>query len=214
MADDTKYPYTTVPNKLRALLQKAPEMGRPDKVTVAWLKKAGFTSSNDPSMIGVLKFVGVLAQDGRPTNLWDAVRAPSDESRARLADAIRKAYADLFAIFPDANRRDAEALRNFFRQNTDGGERVQRLLVQSFQAMTEFADFDAEVPEEAVVGDGDGRAQAPARQQRREKFVPDVPGLTLNVNLQLQLPATSDGEVYEKLFGAMRKHLMGITESA
>jgi hypothetical protein len=51
------------------------------------------------------------------------------------------------------------------------------------------------------------------RQQRRETIVPDIPGLTLNVNLQLQLPATSDGEIYEKLFGAMRKHLMGIAES-
>jgi hypothetical protein len=211
--DDLKYPYTTVPNKLRSLLQQAPQMGRPDKVTVTWLKKAGYTSSNDPSMIGVLKFVGVLGPDGRPSNLWDAFRAPTDENKARLADAIRKGYADLFALFPDANRRDVESLRNFFRANTGGGDRVQRLLVQSFQVLTEFADFDAEVPEDAVTGDGGGRQQAPARLQRREKIVPDVPGLTLNVNLQLQLPATSDGDVYEKLFGAMRKHLMGIAES-
>jgi hypothetical protein len=190
-------------------------MGRPDKVTVSWLKKAGFTSSNDPSMIPVLKFVGILGQDGRPTNLWDAARAPTRENKARLADAIRKGYADLFAIFPDANRRDVESLRNFFRQNTSGGDRVQRLLVQSFQVLVEFADFDAEVPEDAVAGEGDrdGHAQAPIRQ-RREKVIPDVPGLTLNVNLQLQLPATSDGDVYEKLFGAMRKHLMGIAESS
>jgi hypothetical protein len=154
-----------------------------------------------------------LGPDGRPTNLWDAFRAPTDEYKARLADAIRKTYADLFQLFPDANRRDAEALRNFFRANTGGGDRVQRLLVQSFQVLVEFADFDAEVPEEALTGDGAGREQTTTRQQRREKIVPDVPGLTLNVNLQLQLPATSDGEVYEKLFGAMRKHLMGIAES-
>jgi hypothetical protein len=213
VAEQQKYPYTTVPNKLRSLLQKAPNMGRPDKVTVSWLKKASYTSSNDPSMIPVLKFVGILEPDGRPSELWEAVRAPSQDNRARLADAIRKAYADLFALYPDAYRRDGEALRNFFRANTGGGEQVQRLLVQTFQVLTEFADFDAEVPEDTVTGDGASGQATPTRQHRREKVVTDVPGLTLNVNLQLQLPATSDGEVYEKLFGAMRKHLMGLAES-
>jgi Family of unknown function (DUF5343) len=214
MAEAQKYPYTTVPSKLRTLLQRAPNMGRPDKVTVAWLKQASFTSSNDPSMIPVLKFIGILQPDGRPSELWDAVRAPSQERRAQLADAIRRAYADLFALYPDAHRKDGEALRNFFRAQTSGGEQVQRLLVQTFQALTEFADFDAEVPEEAITGDGGSRPTAAARQARRERVGTDIPGLTLNVNLQLQLPATSDGDVYEKLFGAMRKHLMGLTESS
>lgn len=213
MSEQQRYPYTTVPGKLRDLLRKAPDMGRPDKVTVAWLKKAGYTSSNDPSMIPVLKFVGIVGPDGRPDDLWDSVRAPTQEGRARLADAIRRAYADLFALYPDAHRRDAEAIRNFFRANTSGGDQVQSKLVQTFQVLAEFADFDAEVPEDAVTGDGKSRRSA-ARTPRRETGVTEVPGLTLNVNLQLQLPATSDGEVYEKLFGAMRKHLMGLAESS
>jgi hypothetical protein len=37
--------------------------------------------------------------------------------------------------------------------------------------------------------------------------------MTLNVNIQLQLPATAESEVYEKLFAAMRKHLIELTQS-
>lgn len=212
MSDQQRYPYTTVPGKLRDLLRKAPDMGRPDKVTVSWLKKAGYTSSNDPSMIPVLKFVGIVGPDGRPDDLRDSVRAPTQEGRARLADAIRRAYSDLFALYPDAHRRDAEAIRNFFRANTSGGDQVQSKLVQTFQVVAEFADFDAEVPKDAVAAGGKGR-QIGTRPTGTGRHVTEVPGLTLNVNLQLQLPATSDGEVYEKLFGAMRKHLMGLAES-
>ena len=33
-------------------------------------------------------------------------------------------------------------------------------------------------------------------------------GLTVNINLQLQLPATDDASVYDNLFSALRKHLL------
>jgi len=33
-------------------------------------------------------------------------------------------------------------------------------------------------------------------------------GLTININIQLQLPATDDASVYEKLFDAMNKTIL------
>jgi hypothetical protein len=210
---DRNYPYTTVPGKLREILKKAPTMGRPSRITQEWLRQAGWTSSNDRSVIPVLRFVGLIGPDGTPTQLWDAVRVQDEEHRARLAGAIRQAYSDLFALYPDAHRKDAEAIRNFFRANTGGGEQVQSKLVQTFQVLTEFADFDAPTT------NGAGSAPTNAKTTRAETAsqarseIPAVPALAaLNVNIQLQLPATADGEVYEKLFGAMRRHLMGLTE--
>jgi hypothetical protein len=214
---DRNYPYTTVPNKLREILGKAPSMGRPDKVTQEWLRKAGWTSSNDRSVIPVMRFAGLISSDGTPTEVWDAVRVQDEAHRSKVADAIRRAYADLFALYPDAHRRDAEALRNFFRANTSGGDQVQTKLVQTFQVLTEFADFDAPSTNGASAASpaaeksakGAGKAQVPSLVPPEHHA---APGLALNVNIQLQLPATADGEVYEKLFGAMRKHLMGLAE--
>jgi hypothetical protein len=187
-------------------------MGRPDKVTVAWLKKAGWTSSNDPSMISVLKFVGIVGADGRPTELWDAIRAQDSKGRGRLATAVRKAYADLFSLYPDAHRKDAEALRNFFRANTSGGEQVQTKTVQTFQVWTEFGNFDAPESEQVAVEQHPVKVAEKDGKPSGEQLPESVSGISLNVNIQLQLPATSDDQVYERLFSAMRKHLMGLTK--
>jgi Family of unknown function (DUF5343) len=214
---DRKYPYTTVPGKLREILAKAPTMGRPSKVTQEWLRQAGWTSSNDRSVIPVLRFVGLIGSDGTPTELWDAIRVQDIQGRAQVAEAIRKAYAELFRLYPDAHRKDAEAIRNFFRANTSGGEQVQSKLVQTFQVLADFADFDTPAPAGAVAENTSTtmRGTDEKTQKKNEKVdVLTLPGLALNVNIQLQLPATSDGEVYEKLFGAMRKHLMNLTTSS
>lgn len=215
MAEQSKYPYTTVPGKLRDLLQKIPKMGRPEKVTVAWLKSAGWTSSNDPTMIPVLKFIGLIGQDGRPTDLWDAARSSSQESKARLAEAIKGACAELFALYPDAHRKDTESLRNFFRTHTGAGEQVQSKLVQTFQILAEPGDFDTSV----VASDHAGKHPEPRTAKAGAthggpSLKPPLAGIALTVNIQLQLPATADGAVYESLFAAMRKHLVELTASA
>ncbi len=47
--------YTTVPGKIKPLLTKIRDVGIPAKVGSEWLKVIGYTSSNDRSLIGVLK---------------------------------------------------------------------------------------------------------------------------------------------------------------
>ncbi len=218
MAELSKYPYTTVPGKLRDLLQKIPSIGRPTKVTAAWLKSAGWTSSNDTSMISVLRFVGLVGADSTPAELWDAARSGD---RVQVAAAIRSAYADLFGLYPDAQRKDAEALRNFFRTHTGGGEQVQGRMVQTFQILVEFGDFEAPPPGAASATTGSASSGA-SGDIALEAVTPEVPapprgptpGIALNVNIQLQLPVTADAAVYESLFAAMRKHLIDLTEAA
>jgi hypothetical protein len=83
-------------------------MGKPDKVSQDWLRTAGWTSSNDRSVIPVLRFVGLTGADGRPTDLWDTVRAPSPPNKLRFGQAVKVAYSDLFQLYPDAHRKDAE----------------------------------------------------------------------------------------------------------
>jgi Family of unknown function (DUF5343) len=50
-----EFPYTTVPGKLKPLFKKMREVGVPQKATFQWLKSIGFTSSNDATLLGVLK---------------------------------------------------------------------------------------------------------------------------------------------------------------
>ena len=84
MAD---YPYTPVTGKLKALLDKIRTVGAPPKVSVSWIKTIGFTSSNDPTLIGVLKFVGLIDASNIPTPKWTAYRGVTH--KIILGDAIR-----------------------------------------------------------------------------------------------------------------------------
>ena len=90
-----------------------------------------------------------------------------------------------------------------------GGEQVQAKLVQTFEVLTEFAEFDTAPPDAAAASRG--KIEKPHQKNEGRAQDQAIAGLALTVNIQLQLPATSDGEVYDKLFGAMRKHLMGLT---
>jgi hypothetical protein len=203
MAEEKQYPYTTVPNKLRLLLGKLPGLGKPDNVSQKWLKELGYTSGNDKTILAAMRRVGMVASGGDPTDLYQAFR---DKDKAKVADGVRRAYSDLFGLYPDAHQKDAEALRNFFRSKTTAGEDMQRAMVRTFQVFCEFGDFGAAPAQPTVAAPDTGGEELPSEETRVIHRAAGG-GLTLNVNIQLQLPPSADGEVYEKLFEAMGKHL-------
>jgi hypothetical protein len=212
-----KYPYTALPGRLRDLLASIPKMGVPPLATHKWMESIGYRGGNARTILPVLRFVGVVGKDGTPTNVWKALRRNDKGGRAEFAGAVRSAYADLFSTHPDAHRKDNEALRNFFRATTDAGDQAQQKMVQTFKVLTEFGDFDAVLPAAPAVrngGEGQEKLSPKTPVEQIEQIVPGTPGVTLNVNIQLQLPATAESEVYEKLFAAMRKHLIDLTQSS
>jgi hypothetical protein len=205
-----QFPYTPVPNNLKRLLEKIPTIGTPPKATQEWLASIGFPGGNNKRSLAVLRQVGVIGTHGEPTELWAALRA---KDRKKFAAGIKKHYADLFATYPDAHRKDDEALVAFVRSKTNYAEAAQRLAVRTFKVFAEFGDFDAGVsPEDlAEQPDADDGARG-GKKTKRERPTVDraTGGVSLTVNLQLQLPPSADGEVYDKLFAAMGKHLKGL----
>jgi hypothetical protein len=87
------FAYTTVPGKLRDLLNKIRHVGVPPKISAQWLKNVGFTSSNDTTLLSVLKFIGSADASSVPTAKWTQYRG-SDHKRV-LGEAIQQGYADL-----------------------------------------------------------------------------------------------------------------------
>ena len=55
-----------------------------------------------------------------------------------MANAIRKAYSDLFKMYPDAHKKDDETLKNFFRPTTKAGEQVVERMVDTEQATSKL----------------------------------------------------------------------------
>ncbi|TKJ32208.1 hypothetical protein CEE39_06115 [bacterium (candidate division B38) B3_B38] len=197
-----EFPYTLAPKNLLRFLSHIQKAGVPtEKVTNEYLTKSGFNSPNDKAIPKILEFIGFLDSSRMPTQLWKNYK---DKSRAKivLADNIMKAYSDLFTTHPDAYKKDRESLYNYFSAKTGLGDRAVNAMVKTFNALCDRGDFEA-------------FAKAAVKETPMEKpetAIKERPGIarveTLNINIQLQLPATADESIYEKIFAALKKHLM------
>lgn len=200
--------YTNVPGKLRELLQKIRTMGVPSKANRTWLQSIGFKSSNDFSMLSVLKKIGLMGQTGEPNRVWQEYRGK--DHKTVLGRSIQSGYGDLFKTYPDAPARSNEDLEHFFASQTKAGQSAITASVNTFKSLCLLADFDnVDHLEENEPDEEEGeqeqnsyrRGKLPERKRRPT-------GSVININIQLTLPETTDESVYEKLFAAMSKHLL------
>lgn len=207
-----EFPYSPHAAKIKLFFDHIQKAGVPEKVTLKYLEQVGFKSKNDRYLLPILKFLGFVDEGGKPTPVWNGYR-DRQTARTILAHAIRKSYADLFKTYPDADRKDSEALQNYFSAKTNVADTTNSLIVATFRALVASADFD-------VPGGGshDESRNAPPTLavSLEERKSLDGAGVgyqrggcpTININIQLQLPATEDASIYEKLFAALRKHLI------
>ena len=204
------FPYAKTPTKLAGFFEGIQRDGKPEKASNKWLQSSGYTSSNDVSMINVLKFIGFVSNSRVPTDSWQAFR-DRDNSRVVLATSIRKGYSLLFEHFPDAFARSPEELSNFFRVNSTLGERATGLMVKTFQALCSMADFSrasvngAESQENGNrLAQADSTAPLVAPPQHIESPTP-----TLHIDFQVHIAADAPPEQIDQIFESMAKHLYG-----
>jgi hypothetical protein len=183
-----EYKYTGLTGALRDILREAPTRARPDKVNKEWLRSAYGVSSNGDTILSVLLFIGLIGKyDNNPTGLWDAISHPTPENKARFADAVRKAYGDLFKHYPDAHRQNDEVLRTFFERQMESDHEAQRKheklrkTVNTFKTLLPFGDFDA-----ALRSSSNKRVDLPELVQGVEALN-NAAEIWLNVHSEVQL---------------------------
>ncbi|MDH7577642.1 MAG: DUF5343 domain-containing protein [Bacillota bacterium] len=198
------FPYTTVPGKISDLFAKIKQTGIPPKVNLQWLQSVGFKSSNDRSLLTVLRTVGFADSIGSPTDLWKQYRGQG--GKQVLAKGIREGYAELFSTYPHAHACSKEDLQYFFSTRSSAGKQAIAKTISTFQELCKLADFSASSPEdEAVEKEQDTKSRDVGSNTREMKSLRDF---AININIQLTLPETTDEKVYEALFSSMKKHLL------
>jgi len=202
------YPYVYSLAALKRFLNLIPETGTPAKLTPEYLKTAGFRNTNDRAIISVLKFVNLLADDGTPTSDYSLLRDNS-KAGAVMSSHLKTAYKELFDLYPDANNQPDEKLKNFFAPQTPaGGESVNKI-VGTFKTLCESADFGAAPISSTTTGQG------PSQVRVVSQTIPSSEGgVTINLNIQLQLPPTENAEIYDKIFESLKKHLIDLKPAA
>lgn len=202
------FTYTTVSAKIPNLLKKIRETAVPAKATVAWLKTLGFTSSNDPSLLNVLRQIGFIDTAGVPQPAWKEYRGA--DYKNVLGRAIALGYATLYATYPDAHLRSGDDLVHIFATNTTAGKGAVNAMLATYNHLVKEASFDAPstLGNAAAAGSRHADPEGVASRPEVALKTQSANGLTININVALTLPDTSDPKVFEALFSSMRKHLI------
>lgn len=219
MALPTAYLVTT--KNLEAFLNAIKTAKAPERINNKFLANLDFTSSNDRLLIGILKALGFADDSGVPTKRYFDFLDQS-RSGAILAEAIREAYSDLFAINTKAEGLSGDDVKNKFRTLTQGqnSDHVLGLMAKTFKALTELADWEApsadlEEKKEEEQKNGapkkgveEQSEETPVRKERRLSGTDQLSLRELHYNIQIVLPETRDIAVFDAIFESLRKHLL------
>lgn len=198
-------PYVLNAGTLGKFFETVQKTGVPDKVTLKHMESVGFKSKNDRYLLPFLKDLGFVKSDGSPSETWLSYRHTGDAATV-MAGAIKRAWAGLFRLYPDAHRKDDEAIRNWMRTHSPSASpvTVDRSL-KTFKAIVNLAEFS---------DNNNGQQRTPTiSSPDRPPAEAALPTVTRQaspevvINIQLDVPATNDPDVYDRFFAAMRKHL-------
>jgi hypothetical protein len=201
-----------VPGKLKELLQKIRTSGIPPKLTSAHLKTWGFTSSNDSTMIGVIRFIGLTDGSGIPTPLWSEYRG--QKHRAVLGRAIKQGYVDLYSVYPDAETRSVLDLTHVFSTSSTAGEQVISKTVGTFKALIDEADFSPAEHSSTNITTGPLHAAPASHSPQFSSPHAAAKQPAIHIDIQIHISPESSAEQIDKIFESMARHLYGAKEPA
>lgn len=188
----------------------------PEVFTQKFLESLEFKSSNDRLYIGLLKGLGFLDANAVPTERYFRFLDQS-QSKEVLAEAIREAYGDLFAVNTKANELTQQEVKNKLRTLTQGkiSDKVLHLMANTFKALADYAEWDkvAKKTEEKKGKNGEkkigpigGESTIP-RKAESEGLDAEGEKPQFHYNIQIHLPESRDPAVYDALFESLKKHL-------
>jgi len=209
----TTLPYVFSTSALKKVLDKIRAAAVPEKFTQNFLADTlGMKGGNNALLIPYLKKIGFLNGDGSPTEIYKRFRNES-ASKAAMADAIRIGYGPLFTMNEAAYKLNDAALEGLVVQATGlpSDSSALRGMISCFKLLKGMADFS--VPQETAL------TKKQAHETKPELPTPPTSGTTgsqpdgavginLSYTINLQLPATTDLDVFNAIFRSLKENLL------
>ena len=206
-----EYLYVTALGKFEVFMKKdIKEKKTPPKVDEDWLLGIGYTDrQNDRRFIPILKELGFISDDGKPTQRYTNYR---DEGKSKevMEEALRDAYPDLFSTYTDPFNENDQNISNFIKNKKNSSQKVADLARRTFKSLASASGI-IEASEVTVKKRGSRKKE----QKSDTKETPKEPTsnrigiepVSIVINIQLVLPNTSDRDVYSNLFSELRKFI-------
>ena len=178
----------------------------PERFTQKFLYDLGYTSVTDRPFISVLKSLGFLDESGVPIQRYydylDEENAPKI-----LAQGIREAYGDLFAVNQKAYEMTNVQVKGKLNSLLQGkkSDAVLKKMAATFVTLCSLANFTGipksmEKEKPLVVKEKPNVALLKAQSDQGE--------LSLKYSINIELPSTRDKLVYDAIFKSIRENLL------
>lgn len=199
--------YLTSTKNLAAILDAIKAAQAPEKFTVRFLESLEFTSSADRLVVGILKSLGFLTNDGRPTDRYHRY-LDQTQSEIVLAEGIREAYSDLFQVNKSAENLSRSEVIGKFKTLSQGqySDSVIDKMALTFSELSKLADFKSKPSAFEVIDTEEEKSTADESLAEHSARKLSLGGL--HYNIQLILPESRDPKVYDVLFRSLKEHLL------
>lgn len=210
-----KLPYLVSVGLIPKVFEKIQIAKRPERFTQDFLEtKLGHSGGSARALIPLLKRLGFLASDGSPTSLYDQYRN-SETQGAAVAEGMKHAFSELFDRNEYVYELPRDKLTSLVIEITGAakGESTTKKIVSTFAALNEMADFDQDLR----------KSDSQERIQEELASAVRIPGEANSIptnsvdgqvdfrvayTVNLNLPETSDPDVFNAIFKALKENLL------
>jgi len=200
-------PFMNAYGLVTKILDKIIEAQQPERFTQDFLEtKLGFSGGSARAFIPLLKRIGFISSDGVPTTLYSKFRN-NDSRGAAMAQALRTGYKDLFERNEYAQDMPKDKLKNLVVEMTGAKPTDTSVasIVGTFENLKKYAKWDSS---QVASGKEASKMLAPA-EIPPQGHPPAVEGrFNLSYTINLNLPETSDVEVFNAIFRSLKENLL------
>jgi len=208
-------PFINATGLVTKIFDKIITAAQPERFTQDFLKtKLGYDSGSSRPFIPLLKRLGFISTDGAPTQLYSKFRNEQERGKA-MAQAIRYGYKEVYERNEYAHDLERNKFKNLIIEMTGlkPADGMVNAIVGTFFALKSYAKFDGQdtavdaqdesKKKNVVVLENNGDATPPPLPPRQP-----APGLNLSYTINLNLPETSDVEVFNAIFRSLKENLL------
>jgi len=223
-----KHPYVSGSGSLLQLMNHL-RKSFPPAVTADTLKKLGLAPNNESYIINILRFIGIIDEEGKKTEAAAKVFSQHDEAafQKAFASLVEEAYSDLFSLHgEDAWKLDLDALIQYFRSADGTSELVGHRQATTFQALSALSGHGEAPQTKTPAAKKTPPSKPPTKKAPEKKGVATSGGeqpsgkssvahaerpncfIGLTVRIEVNLPTDGDQETYDRIFRSIRENLI------
>jgi len=195
-------------------------------VNAEMLQKLGIAPNNEGYVINTVRYLGIIDENGKKTELAGTVFSKHEDSEFSLefGKMVSSAYKDLFDLHGDKSwTLEQNKLISFFRGADQTGANVGYRQALTFQTLATLSGRLESVKEKATSTPKPKTAspkKSKSVSEKKEKKIKVGSTETigkagkgerdfgLTVRIEINLPTGADKETYDKIFQSLRENLL------